>query len=587
MEDHHGVPPSPPMPPAVPHGVDRVMHDMRGMHLNAMGSPYETHFPPHETQRPHHGQGRPVEPIGDPEIYEGYTFKKVESKKETWAVVTRTAMPIAQNELRAQVKRLSKKGGGGTSFQHPDLDGYKRRQVERLCEERTDSDPNSRSLHYVVACIKLNKRQTHRRTVETASMFVIIRRELRQGVVQGFSTAVGGIPLPAAQVIDLTNQDESEKSSQSGSGYVQHQHPHPRVHGGHPGVSIIYDQFQPHHGPPHGLEQPDPHYHHRAHFHDGHHAGHGHGDEEHDKHKKKDKKGKSPKIIHLSGPGEHREPEEDDSDSSTLSSSGASGYTPATPTSTFSSDDEHDRRKEKAHPKEHRRHKSGSKDHNKHEHHTTYREHKRKEPKERGRSPAPSHKSRSPATSHSRGSRYSHPEVIVQPEVSHGHRYEPRRQFGSYQRTRPVYDDDEDHDLGGGLVRRPTTVYRKRITSHPHAVDLYDERVMRLDETVERLERLETQNRTRAAIEREREVAARERRERERERELAEEEDLKYRNQLVRDRLERERERERERYADLRYTEPRYAEPRYPEPRPRRYERDPPGRYPRGDAYYL
>ncbi|MCJ1458302.1 hypothetical protein MMC28_008673 [Mycoblastus sanguinarius] len=628
----HQIPPTPPTPP----GVEGLGADFGRMHLDPHFVPFDNHRPIFDGPLPSLGHGRPLNNNGKGSTsYEGYTFTKLEAEgpnqKETWALVKKVPMPFGQSELKEQVSRQYKRGAtASAAYDAPDMKGFKRKQIDRLIQERNKMEGGS-GFKYILASIKLDQRRKGGRS-ETVSMKVILKRLIQEGAAQGTPMSFGGTHIPAIEIVDLTSEGDSDKSSHIGSkgttpgfmahsGYFPPQHGGLGGHGGHGGQHgghIADDRFFPHHSPPHGFEQPfaNPHSPHGGPHspHEGPHSphggphsphggphsphggphsphggphsphgfpeeaydqGHGHGDN--DK-KPKAKKSKRPPIIEIHPPKSHKKGNvysDSESPSDSEASSRGTDKTPDTPVSYES----HEHRKEKKYHKDSYHRKSGSRDHGHREpRETIYRQHKRKEPAPRAPSPAPSH------NSHKSGSRYRYEEVEVEPEVSSRRRRElPRRQL-SYQREHPGqlqramgYDDDHhlDHDLRG-IGRRPT-VYRKKIEINPRPIDLFDGR----EDLAE---------------------SARERRDREMAREL--EEELRMENQLRKERLEKDRiERERleklekerldrerleklekERLDRDRYAEPRYAEPRYPEPRyqePRYQEpRYPEPRYP-------
>lgn len=156
--------------------------------------------------------------------YEGYTFTKCDSKqtgqKETWAVATMTPMPVSQEDLKDQIKRNRKRHISALDEYNDDkMKGFKRKQVDNLIGERTKIDGDY-GYEYVLASIKLDSRKTKRKSTETMSMQVILKRQLRvdfppepsMGLSLDFHER-----LPS-QTVDLTGRDEPEKISDYGVG---------------------------------------------------------------------------------------------------------------------------------------------------------------------------------------------------------------------------------------------------------------------------------------------------------------------------------------------------------------------------------
>ena len=415
--------------------------------------------------------------------YEGYVFTKVKAEhpgqKETWAYARKTTMPVSQGDLKDQVTKQYKKNMTALKqLEAPEMAGFKRRLIERLIDDRSGrDDPN---FEYLLVSIKLEQRRLRTGKYENSVMRVILKRQLRMGIpVHPAMRATGPTPL-SSEIVDLTGQDESEKSSLNsfpsspkhhGAFPLPRQHSEPWGRGGH-GQHIIDDRFVPipqgrplgeeqGHGKPRG-----------GHFfpEDAFQGDHGEKDKKHDKkdhheklekhekeekhekkdksdkhdrndkHDKHDKKDSRPTIIHT---GSHKSDKKHFSDSSSLDSEWdqLSRDTEDTFESfpTHSSSASKTYKKEKK-PEKHEKHKS----HSPHDssdreaRRPTYREHRRKEPeKPRQRSPPASRRYSRPHSHY-----YQDEEVVVQPEVSHrgprDHQRDPRPRQVSYDRERPV-----------------------------------------------------------------------------------------------------------------------------------------------------
>lgn len=433
-------------------------------------------------------------PVG----YVGYVFTKqpVEhvGQKETWAIVNKERMPGSQADLKNQVEKHRKRGVTGLDqYMDSDMKGFKRKQIDELIRECVRMDPDHR-FEYIIASIKRDTRRRQSRP-ETSTMQVILKRQPRAGIdMQGAFMGFGSLPLPSSGIVDLLGAEDYEKLSQNSSnGHKFRPYPFER-HLSEPWVHVVHPEDRPpvHHAHSyenahphdlgnthsdgdghadtgnkraHGLEPPHhPHHGHPLFHEEPHDTKHGH-EEKAKKHK--DKEHKSPKIVLIEKHGSHKSHDNHSDFSSSSDSDSSSGDTDRTPDTIVSSEGSHYHRKDKKYHKDKHHRKSSSHDHEHEPVKVIYREHKRKEPTRRLSSPPPSHRSR-----------YRHEDVYVEPGFT-----THRRQESVYPRERPpyhhratIYDDERlhDHDIRG-LGRRPT-MYRRRITSTAHPVDLYDER---------------------------------------------------------------------------------------------------------------
>ena len=510
MQQHHmpQAPPPPVLRPGIP-GMPGLVNEFNRMHFdpNAHHFVHNMQQPAVQLIQPPPGYGHMLDPRstpsnGKPPVgYVGYTFTKhpIEhvGQKETWAIVDKEIMPASQADLKDQVEKNRKKSGTGLSqYNNPDMKGFKRKQVDELIRECRAMDLDHR-FDFTIASIKLDikRRQSG---PETSAMQVILKRQPSAGVtVHGPFMGIGNIRLPTSGLVDLSGAEEYEKSSQNSSnghkpgGFPFERHlSEPWVHVPHPDArppahhAHSYEHLHPHnlgnaHGHGHGdsggkehahdLEQP--HHDHHDH-HDLHEEAHDtkHGPEEKAKKQKdkKDKKDKSPKIVYVKQVKSHKS--QDYSDISSYSDSDSSSDdTDQTPDTIISSEGSHYHHKDKKYHKSKHHRKSSSHNHEQEPVKVIYREHRRKEPTRRLSSPAPTHRSH-----------YRYENVLVEPDYGHQRRAEPsypRERFDHHHHHRAISYDDErfhDHDLRAPF-RRPS-VYRRRITSTAHPLDVYEER---------------------------------------------------------------------------------------------------------------
>ena len=511
MQQHY-IPPPPVPQPGFPvmHGL---VNDFGRVHLD----PNRHHFE-HNMQQPafrfvqppshgHMSDARSFPSNGKPPVgYVGYTFTKhpVErvGQKETWAIANKELMPASQTDLRNQVEKHRKKNGTGLAqYSDSKMNGFKRKQIDELIRECVAKDPDHR-FEYVIESIKrdIRRRQSG---PETSAMQVILKRKIRPDISsQGPFIGFGNIRPPMSGVVDLSGAEDYEKSSQNSSnGHKPGPYPFER-HTSEPWTHVVHSDARPpvqhahahEHAHPHDLGNAHRHGHDDfgskdAHEHEQplypHHGGPHFQEDAHDtKHgdegktkKHKDKEHQSPKIVHDKKHNSHKSQDYSDSSSSSDSDS-SSGDTDRTPDTVISSEDAHYHHKDKKYHKRKHHRKSSSHDHEHEPVKVIYREHRRKEPTRRLSSPPPSHRPR-----------YRHEDVYVEPSPSYRRRAEPT--YASerlpYHHRAMSYDDERlhEHDMRG-FARRPT-VYRRKITSAAHPIDLYEERAeRRRHETLDR-----------------------------------------------------------------------------------------------------
>lgn len=223
-----GAPPPPPIAPFPP------MMEEESENVHIIGPPFHNgNNMPHggfEGQSP---RGRPVldtrhssDSNGKEHVsYEGYTILRDPARTlgqtQTWGLAKRSEWRATQSEFKEFVKKQQKKAGDGwEQLKASEMDGLKRRQVERLVQDRS-----SRSGHryeYQPAAIKLERFQVRGKGPDT-KVWVVLRRQLRPGI-----NPAQFIPVPAPppkEIVDLTSHYGSESSSQGGHGIPIPRHP--------------------------------------------------------------------------------------------------------------------------------------------------------------------------------------------------------------------------------------------------------------------------------------------------------------------------------------------------------------------------
>ena len=261
------MPPPPHHPQPHPNGTPGIeslpveferLNMGRGMPLHASGN-HNMHRPIPDNH-PNHleniGHGFDTSLLRkEKEQYEGYNFEKVKpqnpKEKATWAVVTKTKMPLNQSELLAQVNKQKRKRGlsAGEMLYSSEMKGYKRKQVDQLVDDRSRMDPR---FQFSVVALKLDQARKGPNEIQTVSFQVILKRELRSDLSHKGATILSNTHGSNTETVDLTEMfDEfSEGSSQNfpfrGS---------PPAH-----------TFRPIPSPPHGFQDPPSFDHHQGPF---------------------------------------------------------------------------------------------------------------------------------------------------------------------------------------------------------------------------------------------------------------------------------------------------------------------------------
>lgn len=125
-------------------------------------------------------------------------------------------MPMSQADMKDQVRKQYKnRVSAREQYEDLRMQGFKRRQVDRLIEDRERrDDPN---FHYEIGSIKLEQRRLESGKYENWTMRVILRRRLRPGVSFHPAMAPIGPPRPSTEIIDITRQEQSDIAADWGS----------------------------------------------------------------------------------------------------------------------------------------------------------------------------------------------------------------------------------------------------------------------------------------------------------------------------------------------------------------------------------
>ena len=465
-----------------------------------------------------------------PITYEGWNFTKQApsraNEKATWALVLKTKMPLSQDELRNQVAKQRKKGKSVTErYNDPDMDGFKRKQVDRLIADKTRMELDPR-FEYKLASLRLEQGRTKQNSRQTTSMQAILKRVYRSGDDQPLASGQDRAQELEGEIVDLTGADEpaySQSGYSSGSPGLYGVQPLPEyihaqpyddpmhAHAGYyhdqgPAVQTVHpdyvqpsphpqehyqQQYMPQQGP---HQHPQPHHQHQ----EQHHVHEQHPPDNNAKKDKKDKKKDQKPEVHQKKERKHK----DYSDSSSDSDAGSSLYTDRTPDTEYSAQSAHayHEKKKGGSSRKTSRRDSRSHDRDLSPVRQVYRERYRK----------------SPARSTHSGSEQEVYEIITS-DGQHGRPYKTRtyvKEHPAFHQRALSYDDDRNH--------RPAT-RQKRLNSYAHPV---------LDEhPYEEKERLKW----------ELEELRRQRSEDRREKERLESEERREKQKLESDRLERQK----------------------------------------------
>lgn len=173
----------------------------------------------------HHSGGRTHDAARDHSkgalfSYEGYTLTRevVENvgRQRTWAYCRRDPMDVSQEYLK---ERLNNERGGLVSNQYnsPEMDGYKRCQVDRLLHDQKAKEMmNESGCEYGLASIKLQG-QVEDGQITPTRIDVILQRRPCPNI--GPWLSAGRVPpISFSRVIDLSGRSESEIAQDHSSG---------------------------------------------------------------------------------------------------------------------------------------------------------------------------------------------------------------------------------------------------------------------------------------------------------------------------------------------------------------------------------
>lgn len=147
--------------------------------------------------------------------YESYKFTKEPAKhigrKETWGYCRRTTVLVSQGSLAEQLNKQYQRGELASKQYHaPEMKGFKQRQIDRLIDRRNARDGSR--FQYQLALVKLDQRRVKSGNIETNSMFVVLKRQPRKGITFDPSWRTGVLPILSDEVVDLTDQEEPERT---------------------------------------------------------------------------------------------------------------------------------------------------------------------------------------------------------------------------------------------------------------------------------------------------------------------------------------------------------------------------------------
>ncbi|KAI4243609.1 MAG: hypothetical protein L6R40_003433 [Gallowayella cf. fulva] len=272
-------PPPPPHPPhpAMSPGIHALPVEFHHLNLGPAMPPHHGHQHVRPPSAAGIGDLSPEFDTGllrkEKDLYEGYNFERLTpqqpNEKATWALVTKTRMPIGQNELRAMVDKQKRKSPSAAwnLLKSDEMKGFKRKQVDQLISDRTAADP--RFKHELVG-LKLDQNSDRRGNRSTTAFQVILKRQLRKDLSNAASASLGTLHEPHREVVDLTagSQDSSEGSQDFPGGNSPPPHFMPPPHHGfpdhhgfehqfhqppfahHPGPPMHEVPHEAHHGPP-------------------------------------------------------------------------------------------------------------------------------------------------------------------------------------------------------------------------------------------------------------------------------------------------------------------------------------------------
>lgn len=185
MVNHPAQQPQPPQPPQPPlgdrhHGGQQLPNDFAHLNIDPHRNPPLFH--PDRQSPPlddpihiAHGYQSPTVRANAPK-YLGFLLTKSKSPgvDESWARVEKTKLPLAQEEFQSLLKKEKNKGlSVGKAYAHPDMKGFKRKQVDELIRDLTMKDSG-----YEYKLVSLRREEGRRQGGRvTLSMKIILKRQ--------------------------------------------------------------------------------------------------------------------------------------------------------------------------------------------------------------------------------------------------------------------------------------------------------------------------------------------------------------------------------------------------------------------------
>ena len=173
----------------------------------------------------HHSSGRTHDAAGDYSkaalfSYEGYTLAREEvenvSRKRTWAYCRRDPMDVSQEYLKERLSN-ERRGLVLNQYNSPEMNGYKRCQVDRLLHDQNAKEKiNESGYEYGLASVKLQGQVEDGHVTPTRIDVILQRRPCPD--MRPWLSAERVPPISFSRVIDLLGRSESEIAQDQFSG---------------------------------------------------------------------------------------------------------------------------------------------------------------------------------------------------------------------------------------------------------------------------------------------------------------------------------------------------------------------------------
>ncbi|KAF2238939.1 hypothetical protein EV356DRAFT_528828 [Viridothelium virens] len=204
MPSFNADPPAPPPTGRQKHGASELAHQVEDLHLG-----------PNAPRGPKKRGANSAQPLTQiPASYEGWVLHKAESlpgEKKSWSRIEKNPMPLSEAQLASKLK--SKK------WRKPPLDAYRslplqsqRDQINRLFASRNEGEIDPHLVWSLAGIDTRIERNCRTRRLETAEIYVILKRNAKFSAVTRTSHNSGDDQGVSGDIVDLRDPIKKPKN---------------------------------------------------------------------------------------------------------------------------------------------------------------------------------------------------------------------------------------------------------------------------------------------------------------------------------------------------------------------------------------